>query len=85
MLNGNFGSGLGSSSIDRKPIGPGSHSRSTSLGGRRSGEQQIIEEEDEDVEEVESFEPMGQPSPQIPEVPKMPSLDMMRKIEETGT
>ena len=83
-MNGNLGNGLGTTGIERKGVGSGSHSRSTSLGGRRSGEQQIIEEEDEDVEEVDSFEPMGQPSPQIPEVPKMPSLDMMRKIEETG-
>ena len=35
----------------------GSHSRSTSLAGRRSGE--IIEEEDEDeIEEVDAFSPI---------------------------
>jgi len=38
----------------------GSHSRSTSVGGRRSGE--IIEEEDEDeVEEVDQFSPLTGP------------------------
>jgi hypothetical protein len=38
----------------------GSHSRSTSIAGRRSGE--IIEEEDEDeVEEVEAFTPLHGP------------------------
>jgi hypothetical protein len=38
----------------------GSHSRSTSVGGRRSGE--IIQEEDEDdVEEVDQFSPLTGP------------------------
>ncbi|TAQ90471.1 hypothetical protein B7494_g1201 [Chlorociboria aeruginascens] len=42
----------------------GSHSRSASVGGRRSGE--IIEEEDEDeIEEVEAFSPVTGPGEEI--------------------
>ncbi len=52
MAHGSFGSGFGGGiGVERK----GSHSRSTSLVGRRSGEQIIEEEEEEDVEEVDGY------------------------------
>ena len=55
MLNANTSSPT--SSAGGSGVRAGSHSRSTSLAGRRSGE--IIEEEDEDeVEEVEAFSPI---------------------------
>jgi hypothetical protein len=46
-----------SGSVSGSGVRAGSHSRSTSIAGRRSGE--IIKEEDEDeVEEVEAFSPV---------------------------
>lgn len=57
MLNTGSGSGSGSGSNHHRT---GSHSRSTSVVGRRSGE--IIQEEDEDeVEEVDAFSPLTGP------------------------
>lgn len=57
MLNTASGSGSGSGSGHNRA---GSHSRSASVVGRRSGE--IIEEEDEDeIEEVDAFSPLNGP------------------------
>jgi len=56
MLNTGSPSAPGSGSSARA----GSHSRSASVAGRRSGE--IIEEEDEDeIEEVDAFSPITGP------------------------
>jgi len=53
----NMSSPSPSGGIGGSGVRAGSHSRSTSVAGRRSGE--IIEEEDEDeVEEVEAFSPI---------------------------
>jgi serine/threonine protein kinase len=53
----NMASPSPSGSVGGSGVRAGSHSRSTSLAGRRSGE--IIEEEDEDeIEEVEAFSPV---------------------------
>ena len=80
MLN-NLAGGLGPIPGERK----GSHSRSTSLVGRRSGEQTVIEEEDEDVEEVDYFPPVRAEdgevatiplTPQMEEAPRLPELNM---------
>ena len=83
MLN-NIPGGLGPIPGERK----GSHSRSTSLVGRRSGEQTVIEEEDEDVEEVDYFPPvraeegevvtmpMTPLTPPVEEAPRLPELNM---------
>jgi len=60
MLNTSVGnsSGIAGGSSVRT----GSHSRSTSVAGRRSGEITGIEEEDEDeIEEVEAFSPITGP------------------------
>ncbi|KAE8452114.1 hypothetical protein EG329_001581 [Mollisiaceae sp. DMI_Dod_QoI] len=57
MLNTSSSGGSGSGSGHNRA---GSHSRSTSVAGRRSGE--IIEEEDEDeIEEVDAFSPLNGP------------------------
>ncbi|KAF8863331.1 Pkinase-domain-containing protein [Acephala macrosclerotiorum] len=56
MLNTSSPSGSGNGPGHHRT---GSHSRSTSVAGRRSGE--IIEEEDEDVEEVDAFSPLTGP------------------------
>lgn len=83
MLNNAIGGGLGPVSGDRR----GSHSRSASLVGRRSGEQTVIEEEDEDVEEVDYFPPVrveegeSVASPGIvDEAPKLPELPQLKKL-----
>lgn len=83
MLNNAIGGGLGPVSGERR----GSHSRSASLVGRRSGEQTVIEEEDEDVEEVEYFPPVrveegeSVASPGIvDEAPKLPELPQLKKL-----
>lgn len=91
MLN-NMPGGLGPIPGERK----GSHSRSTSLVGRRSGEQTVIEEEDEDVEEVDYFPPvmaeegevvtipMTPLTPQVEEAPRLPELNMPMLEEIVG-
>jgi len=54
--------------VNSSPIGPGegrsragSHSRSASAAGRRSGELVIQEEDEDDVEEVDAFSPISGP------------------------
>jgi len=54
--------------VNSSPIGAGegrsragSHSRSASAAGRRSGELVIQEEDEDDVEEVDAFSPISGP------------------------
>jgi len=62
MLNTSSPSGSGSgaaASVNSGGVRGQSHSRSTSVAGRKSGEQLAIQEEDEDdIEEVDVFSPI---------------------------
>lgn len=76
---GGGGSGGGSSSHGRA----GSHSRSTSVAGRRSGE--IIQEEDEEeIEEVDEFSPSVEPLETEEEVFASGATLSAAKVPETG-
>ncbi|RFU26731.1 hypothetical protein B7463_g9618, partial [Scytalidium lignicola] len=78
--NGPGGGGVGSSSHSRAA----SHSRSTSVGGRRSGE--IIQEEDEDeIEEVDEFSPSVGPVETEEEMFAPPSSTLTEKVPTTDS